>query len=83
MLKEGGSCGVSALRTALHRSPNKLWRSNSIFYLWFSDNKLVVEVFAFISLGIVLLSTFTFVLSTLEEFQVGKNSHIQYTVKRG
>jgi hypothetical protein len=27
-------------------------------------------VFAFVSLGIVLLSTFTFVLSTLEEFQV-------------
>jgi hypothetical protein len=46
-----------------------------VFYL--------VEVFAFISLGIVLLSTFTFVLSTLEEFQVGENSHIQYTEKKG
>ena len=31
-----------------------------------------VQVFAFISLGIVLVSTFTFVLSTLEEFQVAK-----------
>jgi hypothetical protein len=30
----GGSCGVSALITAVHRSPNKLWRSNSIFNLW-------------------------------------------------
>jgi hypothetical protein len=64
------------MSTVLHRSPNKLWRSNSIFNLYtFSDNILVVEVFAFISLGIVLLSTFTFVLSTLEEFQVGKDSH--------
>jgi hypothetical protein len=63
------------MSTVLHRSPSKLWRSNYIFNLWFSDNILVVEVFAFISLGIVLLSTFTFVLSTLEEFQVGKDSH--------
>jgi hypothetical protein len=30
----GGSCGVSANETAVHRSPNKLWRSNSIFNLW-------------------------------------------------
>jgi len=35
-----------------------------------TDINLIVEVFAFVSLGIVLLSTFTFVLSTLEEFQV-------------
>ncbi len=33
----GGSCGVSAneYRTAVHRSPNKLWGSNSIFNLWY------------------------------------------------
>jgi hypothetical protein len=43
---------------------------------------LIVKVFAFISLGIVLLSTFTFILSTLEEFQVRKDSHIQYTEKK-
>jgi hypothetical protein len=31
----GGSSGVSASEyTAVHRSPNKLWRSNSIFNLW-------------------------------------------------
>ncbi len=32
---KGGSCGVSANEyTAVHRSPNKLLRSNSIFNLW-------------------------------------------------
>jgi hypothetical protein len=33
----GGGCGVSGVRpmgTAVHRSPNKLWRSNFIFNLW-------------------------------------------------
>ena len=36
MRGEGGRCGVSAMSTAVHRSPNKLWRSNSIFNLWCS-----------------------------------------------
>jgi hypothetical protein len=32
--KCGGSCGVSANEySCFHRSPNKLWRSNSIFHL--------------------------------------------------
>jgi hypothetical protein len=31
----GGGCGVSANEySCTHRSPNKLWRSNSIFYLY-------------------------------------------------
>jgi hypothetical protein len=35
---EEGGCRVSAqpMRTAVHRSPNKLWRSNSIYNLWFT-----------------------------------------------
>ncbi len=30
----GVNCGASAISTAVHRSPKKLWRSNSIFNLW-------------------------------------------------
>ena len=30
----GESCGASAISTAVHRSLKKLWRSNSIFNLW-------------------------------------------------
>ncbi len=34
----GGGCGDFAgsqpMSTAVHRSPNKLWRSNSMFNLW-------------------------------------------------
>jgi hypothetical protein len=29
-----GVAGSQPMSTALHRSPNKLWRSNSIFNLW-------------------------------------------------
>jgi hypothetical protein len=34
MQREGGVTGSQPLNTAVHRSPNKLWRSNSIFNLW-------------------------------------------------
>jgi hypothetical protein len=36
MLRGGGVwvAGSQSMSTAVHRSPNKLWRSNSIFYLW-------------------------------------------------
>jgi hypothetical protein len=30
----GGMAGSQPTITAVHRSPNKLWRSNSIFNLW-------------------------------------------------
>ncbi len=30
----GGVAGSQLMSTAVHRSPNKLWRSNSIFKLW-------------------------------------------------
>ncbi len=30
----GGVAGSQPMSTAVHRSPNKLWRSNSIFNLW-------------------------------------------------
>ncbi len=30
----GGIAGSQPISTAVHRSPNKLWRSNSIFNLW-------------------------------------------------
>ena len=30
---EGGVAGSQPMRTAVHRSPNKLWRSN-IFIIW-------------------------------------------------
>jgi hypothetical protein len=32
---EGGVSGSHPMRKAVHRSPNKLWRSNFIFNLWF------------------------------------------------
>jgi hypothetical protein len=32
--REGGVVGSQPISTAVHRSPNKLWRSNSIFNLW-------------------------------------------------
>jgi hypothetical protein len=35
MRREGGVAGSQPMSTAVHRSPNKLWRSNSIFNLWF------------------------------------------------
>ncbi len=31
---KGGILGSQQMSTAVHRSPNKLWRSNSIFNLW-------------------------------------------------
>ncbi len=31
---KGGVAGPQPMSTAVHRSPNKLWRSNSIFNLW-------------------------------------------------
>ncbi len=31
----GGVAGSQPMSTAVHRSPNKLWRSISIFNLWF------------------------------------------------
>jgi hypothetical protein len=31
---EGGVAESQPMGTAVHRSPNKLWRSNSIFNLW-------------------------------------------------
>jgi hypothetical protein len=37
MRGEGGSCGLAGsqpMSTAVQRSPNKLWRSNSIFNQW-------------------------------------------------
>jgi hypothetical protein len=34
MRGEGGVAGSQPMSTAVHRSPNKLWRSNSIFDLW-------------------------------------------------
>jgi hypothetical protein len=38
-LRGGGRrCGVSAMSTAVHRSPSKLWRSNSIFNLCFGQS---------------------------------------------
>jgi hypothetical protein len=30
----GGVAGSQPMSTAVHRSPNKLWRSNAIFNLW-------------------------------------------------
>jgi hypothetical protein len=35
----GGVTGSQSVSTAVHRSPNKLWRSNSIFYLWLSCSR--------------------------------------------
>jgi hypothetical protein len=32
----GGVAGSQPMSTAVHRSPNKLWSSNSIFNLWFT-----------------------------------------------
>ncbi len=32
--ERGGVAGCQPISTAVHRSPNKLWRSNSIFNLW-------------------------------------------------
>ena len=32
----GGCAGSQPMSTAVHRSPNKLWRSNSIYNLWFT-----------------------------------------------
>jgi hypothetical protein len=37
MRGEGGVAGSQPMSTAVHRSPNKLWRSNSIFNLWGRD----------------------------------------------
>ncbi len=34
----GGVARSQPMSTAVHRSPNKLWRSNSIFYLWGMDS---------------------------------------------
>ncbi len=34
----GGVAGSQPISTAVHRSPNKLWRSNSIFNLWSQMN---------------------------------------------
>jgi hypothetical protein len=31
---EGGVAGSQLMSRTVHRSPNKLWRSNSIFNLW-------------------------------------------------
>ncbi len=38
----GGVAGSQPMSTAVHRSPNKLWISNSIFNLWFllSDKRM-------------------------------------------
>jgi hypothetical protein len=39
--REGGWVVVSqSINTAVHRSPNKLWRSNSIFNLWLKPTNL-------------------------------------------
>jgi hypothetical protein len=35
MRGEGGDAGSQPMSTAVHRSPHKLWRSNSIFSLCF------------------------------------------------
>ncbi len=32
--ERGGVAGSQLMSTAVHRSPNKLWRSNAIFNLW-------------------------------------------------
>ncbi len=34
MRGEGGAARSQPMSTAVHMSPNKLWRSNSIFNLW-------------------------------------------------
>jgi hypothetical protein len=34
---EGGVAGSQPMSTAVHGSPNKPWRSNSIFNLWLRD----------------------------------------------
>ncbi len=34
----GGLAGSQPMSTAVHRSPNKLWRSNSVFNLWVLTN---------------------------------------------
>jgi hypothetical protein len=36
----GGVAGSQPMSTAVHRSPNKLWRSSSIFNLWLWCRKL-------------------------------------------
>jgi len=47
MRGDGGSCGVSANEYSYtHRSPNKLWRSNSIFNLCLNR----INKYAFVSL---------------------------------
>ncbi len=46
-------CGVSAMQWVyihLHRSPNKLWRSNSIFNLWVQRSFAVVSPVSWVSL---------------------------------
>ncbi len=42
---EGGSCGANEkLSTAVHWSPNKLWRSNSIFNLFMEGTGLHMQI---------------------------------------
>jgi hypothetical protein len=42
----GGVAGSQLMSTAVHRSPNKLWRSNSIFNLWLApaDHQWAVKI---------------------------------------
>jgi hypothetical protein len=42
MRGEGGIYVSQPMSTAVHRSPNKLLRSNSIFNLWFSGFNIIV-----------------------------------------
>jgi hypothetical protein len=43
---EGGVAGSQPISTAVHRSPNKLWRSNSIFNLQYILNPLCINLFS-------------------------------------
>jgi hypothetical protein len=42
--EEGGVAGSLPMSTAVHRSPNKLWRSNSIFNLCIFASKCRFQV---------------------------------------
>ncbi len=68
----GGSCGVSAMSTAEHRSPSKLWRSTtSIFNLW-----VPITVPGLPSLEVFQCSLFTFWPIFLAHFKLKTGGRI-------
>ncbi len=51
----GGVAGSQPISTAVHRSPNKLWRSNSIFNLWLQRIRVLVWLEDYHSLKATML----------------------------